>query len=83
MSRLSSEVLAKAVTEGLTLLTSSSASGYRGVYKHNGHWRAQLRRRFGAGKHDNASNRNRCGKTRAAPIEAALDYARLLRDADG
>ena len=81
MSRLSSEVLAKAVTEGLTLLTSSSASGYRGVYKHNGHWRAQLRRRFGAGKHDNASNW--CGKTRAAPIEAALDYARLLHDADG
>ena len=40
-----------------------------------------LRRRFGAGKHDNSSNK--CGKTRTAPIEAALDYARLLRGADG
>jgi len=49
--------------------------------KRHGHWRAQLRRRFGAGRRDNTSNK--CGETRTSPAEAALDYARFMRDSDG
>ena len=72
--------MADAEADGLELIRSSSASGYKGVYKHNKYWRAQLRRRNGAGKHDNASLL--VGETRSTPLEAALDYARMLRDAD-
>ena len=81
-ARSPAEVNADAEAEDLLLvLASGSASGYKGVYVHNKkYWRAQLRRRVGAGKHDNKSLGY--GETRSTPIEAALDYARMLRDAE-
>ena len=72
--------MAEAEAEGLLLVHSSSASKFKGVYKHNNYWRAQLRRRSGAGKDDQTSLK--CGETRATPLEAAVDYARMLRDSN-
>ena len=81
--RAPDEVMADAEADELELIRGSSASGYKGVYKHNKYWRAQLRRRNGAGKHDNSSLTGLLvGETRSTPLEAALDYARMLRDAD-
>jgi len=75
------EVMAAAEAQGLELyLNPASKSGYKGVYKHNAYWRAQLRRRTGAGNDDNTSLS--CGETRGTPLEAALDYSRMLRDAN-
>jgi hypothetical protein len=62
------EALAQAADEGLTLVTSTHATGYKGVYRHDGRYAVRIT--------ENGMRMN-CGSFETAE-HAALHYARLL-----